>query len=63
MSNEPKFYTRHEAASILRMSLRTVDNLLASGRLRSVKLGHRRLISKDVLLNLGDAGVRERLGV
>jgi len=56
-------FSRHEVASLLNLSLRSVDSLLASGRIDSVKLGRRRLVSRDQLLNLGGHSVREKLGL
>jgi excisionase family DNA binding protein len=39
-------FTRSEAAEALRVSLRTIDNLLASGNLRSRRIGRRILIPR-----------------
>jgi len=64
MSNEqPRYFTRHDASRILKLSLRTVDSLLLSGRLASFKIGGSRRIPEAALLNIGDSAVRERLGV
>lgn len=43
------FYTRREAADLLSISLRTIDFLIASGGLKSQRLGRRRLIARKSL--------------
>lgn len=63
MSTEPRYYTRAEAARALRMSQRTLDTHLSTGRITHVKIGRRVLISRDAILNIGDGAIRERLGV
>lgn len=42
--NTPKVYTRKELAAVMGCGLSTVDRLLRSGRLRSVKLSPRRIV-------------------
>jgi excisionase family DNA binding protein len=54
-------YSRREAAKLLNLSVRSVDHLLGDGRLSSVRIGRRRLISNDALLNFAGVGVRERI--
>lgn len=46
---EKFFYSRHEAASSLAMSLRAIDYLISDGKLRTRRKGRRVLIpSEDV---------------
>jgi excisionase family DNA binding protein len=40
----PELKTKQEAADALRCSLRTVDGLIASGKLRVIRLGGGRLV-------------------
>jgi len=54
-------YSRRETAKLLGISLRSVDHLLANDRLRSVRVGGRRLISRDHLENFAGTGIRERI--
>ena len=54
-------YSRKEAAKLLNISLRSLDGLLANERLSSVRIGGRRLITSDALLNLAGSGLRERM--
>lgn len=49
-------YTRHEAAEFLRVSVRTINRLIADGTLTSAKVGGRRLIPADALHRLVDGG-------
>lgn len=44
ITDTPKLMTQPEVAERLRISLRTVEREVAEGRLRSVKLGSRRLV-------------------
>ncbi len=44
-----KLFSRGDAAAALRISLRKVDDLLASGRLNSVRIGRRRLVPAPAL--------------
>lgn len=47
---EPKLlYTRREAAELLSISLRLLDDLLATGELMSRRVGRRRLIPATAL--------------
>jgi excisionase family DNA binding protein len=43
-------YNADEAAQAIGLSVRYIRELLAKGKLRSVKVGKRRLISKESLL-------------
>jgi excisionase family DNA binding protein len=43
---EPLAFNRREAADVLRVSLRTVDYLLAQGNLRGRRIGRRIVIPK-----------------
>lgn len=61
--NEPRYYTRKEAAAVLRVSVRTIDSRISDGQLRTVRFGRRRLIEHAVLSNIADSATRERLGV
>ena len=45
----PEFFTRSEVAQILRLSMRSVDNLIAQNQIVSVAIGRRRLISSQAL--------------
>lgn len=45
-------YTRREAAEALRISLRTLDTLLAQGKLRSRRIGRRVLVPQSELEKL-----------
>lgn len=42
-------YRRQEVAIKLRVSVRTVDDLIMTGELRSFRIGKRRLVSEDAL--------------
>lgn len=46
---ETLFYSRNETARILGLSVRSVDHLLATGQLRSSKLGRRRVIHRETI--------------
>lgn len=46
---KPELLTRKEVAQILRLSMRSVDNLIAQSQLVSVAIGRRRLISTEAL--------------
>ena len=48
--------TRIEAAAALTLSPRSVDYLIASGKLASRKLGKRRLIPRDAVERLAKQG-------
>ena len=45
-------YTRREAAEALRISLRTLDTLLAQGKLRGRRIGRRVLVPQSELEKL-----------
>ena len=45
-------YTRHEAAQALRISLRTLDTLLAQRKLRARRIGRRVLVPQSELEKL-----------
>lgn len=45
----PVLYKRTEAAIRLNISVRTLDTLLATKELPSVKIGKRRLVSEDAI--------------
>ena len=51
------YYSRREAARLMGLSVRTIDSLLASNRLRSSLVGGRRLISREALIELGGGSV------
>lgn len=51
------YYSRREAARLLNLSLRTTAELIATGRLGSVKVGGRRLVHRDDLESLGGRAV------
>jgi len=48
--------TRSEAAAALSLSTRSVDHLVATGRLLSRKLGKRRLIPREAVERLAKSG-------
>jgi excisionase family DNA binding protein len=48
--------TRDEAAAILNLSTRSIDYLLAEGRLVSRKLGKRRLIPREAVERIAKNG-------
>jgi len=48
--------SRNEAAELLNLSTRSVDYLLAEGRLPSRKLGKRRLIPRDAVEKIAKSG-------
>ena len=49
---EPLVLTRAEAADALRVSLRTIDSLLAQGALRPRRIGRRVVIPKTEIVRL-----------
>ncbi|HXS13850.1 MAG TPA: helix-turn-helix domain-containing protein [Acidobacteriaceae bacterium] len=61
-TEQPVYYTRAEGARALRMSQRTFDTHLSTGRIAHIKIGRRVLVTKDALLNIGDRHTREALG-
>jgi excisionase family DNA binding protein len=42
-------YSREETSRLLSVSLRKIDSLIASGRLKTQRLGRRRLVLRDRL--------------
>lgn len=44
MKTVPKLYTRKELKDVLGCSMSTVDSLIRSGRLRSIRISPRRII-------------------
>jgi excisionase family DNA binding protein len=46
---ERKLYNRMEAAQLLSISLRKIDDLMATKQLASVRIGKRRLISAEAV--------------
>lgn len=52
------FVTRTEAASLLNLSTRSIDYLVAEGRLHSRKFGKRRLIPREAVERLAKHGCR-----
>jgi len=48
--------TRSEAAAVLNLSTRSIDYLLAEGRLPSRKLGKRRLIPREAVERIAKNG-------
>jgi excisionase family DNA binding protein len=49
IQTKPLLYGRLQAAARLNVSVRTLDDLLATKQLRSVKIGKRRLVSEDAI--------------
>jgi excisionase family DNA binding protein len=59
MHSESVVVTRREAADSLRVSLRTLDALLASQRIQATRIGRRVLIRRSELERLlGDQALR-----
>jgi len=48
--------TRTDAAALLNLSIRSIDYLVAKGRLRSRKLGKRRLIPRTAVERIAKSG-------
>jgi excisionase family DNA binding protein len=48
--------TRSDAATLLNLSARSIDYLIAKGRLSSRKFGKRRLISRAAVLKFAKSG-------
>jgi excisionase family DNA binding protein len=46
---QPIYYRRRQAAQRLNVSLRQIDILVSTKKLRTVKIGKRRLISEDAI--------------
>jgi len=51
IQSKPLLYARLQAAARLGVSVRTLDELLATNQLRSVKIGKRRLVSEEAILD------------
>ena len=49
IQTKPLLYGRLQGAARLGISLRTFDELLATKKLRSVKIGKRRLVSEEAI--------------
>lgn len=56
-------FSRKECTRLLNLSQTSVDRLLRSGKLGSVKKGSRRLITRQQLLDFAGEDIRERLAV
>jgi Helix-turn-helix domain len=56
---DPIYYSRPEVARMLGISQRSADHLMQTGRLRSSKLGRRRVVHIEALKNF--AGVERTL--
>jgi excisionase family DNA binding protein len=56
-----QLYSRRETAELLGICVRSIDAWIADGRLNSVKLGRRRLIHRETLLNFAGSALRERM--
>ena len=54
-------YSRADAAFLLGVSLRHIDYLLKSKKIKAVKIGKRTLIARVQLLRLADRGDRQIL--
>ncbi len=52
-------FSRREVASLLNLSVRSIDHLILTGRLQSRKLGHRRMVPRDSLENFAGVTIRE----
>jgi excisionase family DNA binding protein len=50
-------YSRKEAASMLSVSLRTLDRLVSDDKIETVILGGRRLVTRNALLNRGSSSL------
>jgi excisionase family DNA binding protein len=50
--------TRSDAAALLNLSTRSIDYLVARGRLRSRKLGKRRLIPRAAVEQIANSGCK-----
>ena len=55
---EPKTYTRRQSASIFGISLDLLDKLIAADKIRSIKLGDRRLIPADEIHRVLREGIQ-----
>lgn len=47
----PRLYRREELAQKLNVSLRCADELILTKQIPSMKIGRRRLVSEDAILN------------
>jgi len=53
---QPLLYSRRDAARLLGISLRSVDYLIASGKLKSRKIGSRILVPASQIARLAETG-------
>jgi len=60
MAGDPYALTRQEAAEVLRVSLRTINQMIADGAIPSAKIGGRRLIPAAALRRLIDDNTTRR---
>jgi len=44
---EPLLYSRRRAADALSLSLRSIDHLVAQGRIKTLKVGRKTMITRD----------------
>lgn len=56
-------FSRKETAWLLGVSIRSIDYLVAQGRLSSFKMGSRRMVRRDSILNVGGHGVLEKMAL
>ncbi len=56
-------YSRQQCSNLLNISVRTISRLIASGRIQTVSIGRRRLITRDQLLNIAGQDARTKLGL
>ena len=54
---EPLLYSRKLAASALSLSVRSIDYLIAQGRLKTVRVGAKNLIPRTEIFNLAKRGL------
>jgi len=54
-------FSRAEAARLLNLSERSIDHLVATNRITSVKKGRRRLFSRHSLENFAGVEIRTRM--
>ncbi len=55
-SLQPLLYSRREAARLLSISLRSIDYLIAGGKLKTRKIGSRILIPASAIHRLAETG-------
>jgi excisionase family DNA binding protein len=58
METTNQLITRQQAAELLSVSIRTIDNLLESGRLGSVYIGTSRRLSFDEVKHIATFGAK-----